>query len=97
MTLGKFSFFIICAVLGVLGYIYGLPIYIELIKSMGNATLSIFTFIVLICSSVIVWFFYNLLGVVDDEIEYRRCGDIKIDGEINEDFRLDNKYFHDET
>lgn len=95
MTYGKFAFYIVLSVLGVFGYIYGLPIYLDLIKIMSSINLFIFTCISLIFISVIVWFLYDLLGVVDDEIEYRRCGDVKIDGEITEDFILSDKYFKD--
>jgi hypothetical protein len=91
MTYGKFAFYVVLSAVCVFGYIYGLPIYIDLIHTMNNLNLVVFTGISLICGSVIVWFLYNLLGVVDDEIEYRRCGDIKIDGEITEDFRLNGK------
>jgi hypothetical protein len=95
MTHAKFAFYVVLSVVGVFGYIYGWPVYINIENKMTNANFIIFNIVIFITGAIIVWFLYNLLGVVDDEIEYRRCGDIKIDGEITEDFRLNTKYFQD--
>lgn len=95
MNFSKLCFLFVMASFGIIGWHYAWPIYRDAVSALSDwpfLLVNTLAVIVIISSS---WFIYMLLNVVGDEVKSRRTGDIKIDGELTEDFRLSNKYFTD--
>ena len=93
----KNLFIYIFAVMGVAGFAYAYPIYAAAISNLSFKQAVIVNSFLLILY-VNAYFFVKFgLSLIKQEIYYRRSGDIKIDGELHEDFILSDKYFAKEN
>ena len=81
--------------LGIIVWHYAWPIYREAVYVLSGRPFLLVNTIAVIAILSSAWLIYTLLNVVSDEIKSRRVGDIEIEGELTEDFRLSNKYFSD--
>lgn len=95
MNFSRLCFLCVMSSLGIIGWHYAWPIYRDAVSVLSDWPFLLVNTIAVIAISSSAWFIYTLLNVVSDEINSRRIGDIEIDGELTEDFKLSNKYFSD--
>jgi len=95
VNIQRFCFVCILASFGLIGWHYVWPIYRDVVSTLADWPFLAVNIIAFLCLSSGSWFIYEILGIADDEAKSRRIGDIKIDGELTEDFRLSKNYFSD--